>query len=67
MNLFNKWKIIEKIPIDKVEEKINELEQRIESLESENKDLINELYQIENSIDARIDILVLGLLGDKNV
>ena len=43
MNLFNKWKIIEKIPIDKVDEKINELEQRIESLESENKDLINEL------------------------
>ena len=67
MNLFNKWKIIEKIPIDKVDEKINELEQRIESLESENKDLINELYQIENSIDARIDILVLSLLGDKNV
>lgn len=37
--------------------KLIELEDRIEVLESENVELTNELYRMENSIDARIDIL----------
>jgi len=38
--------------------KLIELEDRIEVLESENVGLTNELYRMENSLDARIDILV---------
>lgn len=37
--------------------KLIELEDRIEVLESENVELTNELYRMENSLDARIDIL----------
>ena len=37
--------------------KLIELEDRIESLETENIELTNELYRMENSLDARIDIL----------
>jgi hypothetical protein len=37
--------------------KLIELEDRIEVLESENVGTTNELYRIENSLDARIDIL----------
>ena len=38
--------------------KLIELEDRIEVLETENVGLTNELYRMENSLDARIDILV---------
>jgi hypothetical protein len=37
--------------------KLMELENRIELLESENVETTNELYRMENSLDARIDIL----------
>lgn len=37
--------------------KIIELESRIELLEEENVETTNELYRLENSLDARIDIL----------
>lgn len=37
--------------------KISVLEARIEKLEEENVELTNELYRLENSLDARIDIL----------
>jgi hypothetical protein len=37
--------------------KLIELENRIEVLESENVETTNELYRMENSLDARIDIL----------
>jgi hypothetical protein len=37
--------------------KVIELENRIELLESENTETTNELYRLENSLDARIDIL----------
>ena len=39
--------------------KLFELEARIEVLEEENVGLTNELYRLENSLDARIDILTL--------
>lgn len=41
--------------------KINELEERISVLESENISLTNELYRLENSLDARIDLLFQNL------
>lgn len=34
-----------------------ELENRVEILERENVETTNELYRMENSLDARIDIL----------
>ena len=37
--------------------KVIELENRIELLERENVETTNELYRMENSLDARIDIL----------
>jgi uncharacterized small protein (DUF1192 family) len=37
--------------------KLMELENRIELLERENVETTNELYRVENSLDARIDIL----------
>jgi len=37
--------------------KLIELENRIELLERENVETTNELYRLENSLDARIDIL----------
>jgi len=37
--------------------KLIELEDRIVVLETENIELTNELYRLENSLDARIDIL----------
>jgi hypothetical protein len=37
--------------------KLIELENRIELLERENTETTNELYRLENSLDARIDIL----------
>lgn len=43
--------------------KIIELENRIEVLEDENASTTNELYRMENSLDARIDILNLELVS----
>ena len=49
---------IDPILEDDVYSKLIELEDRIEVLETENVGLTNELYRMENSLDARIDILV---------
>jgi hypothetical protein len=48
---------IDPILDDDVHSKLIELEDRIGKLEEENIGLTNELYRMENSIDARIDIL----------
>jgi ribosome assembly protein YihI (activator of Der GTPase) len=53
-----KWKINSKVPIDALYEKIEQLEARIKVIEEENISTTNELYRLENSLDARIDILV---------
>ena len=37
---------------------VNRLEDRVKVLEEENINLTNELYRLENSLDARIDILM---------
>ena len=61
-----KWgiKIKEEIPMDDVYDRLSELEvkvmqlqTRVEELERENVETTNELYRMENSLDARIDIL----------
>ena len=38
-------------------DRLVELEAKVERLEEENVELTNELYRMENSLDARIDIL----------
>jgi len=50
--------------------KLIELQQRIETLESENTETTNTLYELMNSIDAvdaRIDILTVEKWTDDNV
>jgi len=64
MNWFRKWSFNEEIPMDDVYKRLYELEEKYEGLlrdvvrlEEENVQLTNELYRMENSLDARIDIL----------
>ena len=52
------------VAIDEVYQRLNDLEEKYEcllvvvkKLEEENISLTNELYRLENSLDARIDIL----------
>ena len=44
--------------VDEIYQRIVDLEQRVKVLEEENTETTNELYRMENSLDARIDILV---------
>lgn len=44
--------------IDELREIILNLEARVEELERENVATTNEIYRLENSLDARIDILM---------
>jgi peptidoglycan hydrolase CwlO-like protein len=52
-----KWGFPEPLPNDVIHQKLQELEDRIKVLEEENIGLSNALYEMENSLDARIDIL----------
>jgi len=45
------------VETDDVYSKLIELENRIKVLEEENVGTTNELYRMENSLDARIDII----------
>ena len=54
---FQKWRINEPTPIEVLEKKIQELEDRVRVLEEENVAQSNALYECWNSLDARIDIL----------
>ncbi len=54
---FGKWGFDEDLPMDDVYKRLYELEAKVERLEEENVELTNELYRMENSFDARIDIL----------
>ena len=47
-------------------EKLIELENRIEILERENVEQTNALYEVSNSLEARIDILLAESYSDKN-
>lgn len=61
-----KWKVESKVPIDELYEKLQQLETRIQVLEEENISTTNELYKLENSLDARIDILIEHYEGLKD-
>jgi cell division protein FtsB len=52
-----KWGFPNPTPGDVIYQKLEELEDRVKILEEENVELTNELYRMENSLDARIDIL----------
>lgn len=66
-----KWGKLDEVPMDDVykrlseleikvrifEEKYSEIFETMKKLEDENLSLTNELYRLENSLDARIDIL----------
>ena len=52
-----KWGFEDPVAIDELYERISELEQRVRLLEEENVGTTNELYRMENSLDARIDII----------
>jgi cell division protein FtsB len=57
MSWFKKWTFDDDIPMDDVYKRLYELEAKVERLEEENVELTNELYRMENSLDARIDII----------
>jgi hypothetical protein len=59
-----KWGIKQETPMDEVYERLADLEEKynallldVKRLEEENIETTNELYRLENSLDARIDIL----------
>jgi peptidoglycan hydrolase CwlO-like protein len=54
---FKKWGFEESVPMDEIYERLSELEQRVLKLEDENIGTTNAIYELENSLDARIDIL----------
>jgi len=54
-------------PIEELYQKVVDLENRVKVLEDENVELTNELYRLENSLDARIDILSLENWNNKDV
>ena len=54
---FQKWGVSEPAPIQVLEEKIRELEDKVRVLEECNVEQTNALYECWNSLDARIDIL----------
>jgi len=47
--------------------KLQELEDRVKVLEEENIETINSIYELTNSLEARIDILTLENWAQKNV
>ena len=52
-----KWGLDDPILVDELYQRLVELEARVKVLEEENTETTNELYRMENSLDARIDIL----------
>jgi len=62
-----KWGTEGPTPVEILFKKIEELESRIKILEEENVGTTNELYRLENSLDARIDILVEHMRIDYDV
>ncbi len=53
--------------IDDLYNRIAELEEKVAKLEEENVGTTNELYRLENSLDARIDILAEHYRTNNNV
>ena len=66
-SIFMKWRIDEPTPLEVLEQKVKELEDRVTLLEQENVGQTNALYECMNSIEARIDILTADRLNDFNL
>ena len=64
---FEKWGINEPTPLEVLEKKVKELEERVSVLEQENVGQTNALYECMNSIEARIDILTAERLENFNL
>jgi len=64
---FQKWGIQEPTPLEVLEQKVKELEERVSLLEQENVGQTNALYEAMNSIEARIDILTTDRLNHFNL
>jgi len=64
---FRKWGIQEPSPLEVLEQKVKELEERVSLLEQENVGQTNALYECWNSLDARIDILATERLDNFNL
>jgi len=64
---YKKWGVDDLTPIEQVIERLDSLEDRVKVLEEENIELTNELYRLENSLDARIDILSKNKLNYFNL
>ena len=54
---YRKWGLNQETPMDEVYERLAALEDKVKRLEEENVETSNELYRMENSLDASIDIL----------
>lgn len=54
---FQKWGIVDQTPTEQLFAKVQQLEDRIRVLEEESIGQSNALYEISNSLEARIDIL----------
>ena len=54
---FQKWGIQEPSPLETLAEKVEQLEERIKLIEQEMVGQSNALYEVMNSLEARIDIL----------
>ena len=52
---FEKWGIKTQAPINDIQEKVEELEERVKYLELERISLINDLYELENRVQSQID------------
>jgi len=64
---FNKWGFKEPVPIEEILQRLELLEEKVRILEDENVSTTNELYRLENSLDARIDILSENKLNHFNL
>jgi hypothetical protein len=64
---FEKWGVNEPTPLEVLEKKVKELEDRVSVLEQENVGQTNALYECMNSIEARIDILTAERLENFNL
>ena len=69
-----KWGLKQETPMDNVYEKLAVLEEKynallldVKRLEDENIETTNELYRVENSLDARIDILAERFSTEQDV
>jgi TolA-binding protein len=62
-----KWGIDEPTPLEVLEQKIKELEDRVHLLEQESVEQSNSMYECLNSIEARIDILTAERLENFNL